>query len=346
MYDVTIRGAGIFGLSIAWDCISRGAKVQVIDPNGVGSGASGGIVGALAPHVPENWNAKKEIQFQSLLQAEPFWSAVDEVSGLSSGYIRSGRLQPILDQASLDLARQRSVNATSLWQNKARFEVITRPPRWAPRSPINHWVFDTLSAHINPFKACTSLAAALKAKQVAFACEGEDEGVTVWATGVHDLLRISQKLNMPFGNGVKGQAVLFDCDKRNAPQMFADTLHFVPHQDGTLAVGSTSERDYSDPSTTDQTLDTVIKHAIKIFPELKQARILRKWAGVRPRAKSRAPVLGRHPLDPDAFIANGGFKIGFGMAPAIAKMMANLMLEGENAIPVEFTPEACMPQPK
>ncbi|MFZ8959776.1 MAG: FAD-dependent oxidoreductase, partial [Paracoccaceae bacterium] len=35
-YDVTVLGAGIFGLAIAWACAARGAKVQVIDPNGIG----------------------------------------------------------------------------------------------------------------------------------------------------------------------------------------------------------------------------------------------------------------------------------------------------------------------
>jgi len=54
--DVTVRGAGVFGLSVAWACAKRGASVRVIDPYGVASGASGGIVGALAPialpHLP------------------------------------------------------------------------------------------------------------------------------------------------------------------------------------------------------------------------------------------------------------------------------------------------------
>ena len=54
MDEVTIRGAGIFGLSIAWECARRGTKVTVVDPHGVAAGSSGGIVGALAPHVPEN----------------------------------------------------------------------------------------------------------------------------------------------------------------------------------------------------------------------------------------------------------------------------------------------------
>ncbi|WP_245626920.1 FAD-binding oxidoreductase, partial [Aestuariivita boseongensis] len=30
MGDITIRGAGIFGLSIAWICARRGARVRLI----------------------------------------------------------------------------------------------------------------------------------------------------------------------------------------------------------------------------------------------------------------------------------------------------------------------------
>jgi glycine oxidase len=34
------------------------------------------VVGALAPHVPEAWNTKKALQFDSLVMAERFWSEV------------------------------------------------------------------------------------------------------------------------------------------------------------------------------------------------------------------------------------------------------------------------------
>ena len=62
MADVTIYGAGVFGLSIAWSCITRGAKVRVIEKKSVGAGSSGGPVGALSPHTPDNWNVKKQFQ--------------------------------------------------------------------------------------------------------------------------------------------------------------------------------------------------------------------------------------------------------------------------------------------
>jgi glycine oxidase len=67
--DVTVRGGGIFGLSIAWACLQHGAKVRVIETAGWGAGSSGGLVGALSPHVPEAWNAKKAFQLESLLMA-------------------------------------------------------------------------------------------------------------------------------------------------------------------------------------------------------------------------------------------------------------------------------------
>ena len=62
----------------------------MIDPAGPGAGASGGIVGALAPHVPENWNDKKAFQLDSLLMAEAFWAEVADAGGGAPGYARLG----------------------------------------------------------------------------------------------------------------------------------------------------------------------------------------------------------------------------------------------------------------
>ena len=122
--DVTVMGAGVFGLSVAYACACKGAAVRVIDPNGVASGSSGGLVGALAPHVPENWNEKKAFQFESLIMADAFWRGVADLSGVDVGYARSGRLQPLADARAVDLARTRAGTAAELWQGKAIWEVI------------------------------------------------------------------------------------------------------------------------------------------------------------------------------------------------------------------------------
>jgi len=72
------------------------------------------------------------------------------------------------------------------------------------------------------------------------------------------------------------------------------------------------------------------------MPVLKGAQIVQRWAGVRPRAKSRAPLLGHWPNRADHYVANGGFKIGFGVAPKIAEIMCDLILENKDEIPDDF----------
>lgn len=344
MVDVTVRGAGIFGLSIAWACARRGARVRVVDPFGPGAGSSGGLVGALAPHVPENWNVKKAFQFESLIMAAPFWAQVEATGGVSAGYGRLGRIQPIPDQRGLDLARQRQATAQDLWQGHADWRVIETAEAgvWCPPSPTGHVIHDTLSARMHPRRACAALTAALSVMGVDIVSEATDTGRVVHATGIAGLQELSQAFGKTVGNGVKGQAALLRFDAGEVPQLFANAIHIVPHADGTLAIGSTSEREYDDPRSTDNALDDVVERAMRAVPVLHGAEVIERWAGVRPRSKSRAPMLGHHPLHPDQFIANGGFKIGFGMAPKVAEVMADLILEDRDGIPDDFRPEASL----
>lgn len=330
--DVTVMGAGIFGLSVAYACARRGAAVRVIDPGGVAAGASGGLVGALAPHVPENWNEKKAFQFDSLIMAEGFWAKVSELSGADVGYARSGRLQPLADDRAVELAQGRAVTSAELWQGKARWEVIPAGDvPWMPPSPTGLVVHDTLSALIHPRRATRALANAVIAMGGEIVLEGAEQGRVVWATGWQGLAEIG-------GNGVKGQAALLRYDAAGQPQLFADALHIIPHGDGTVAIGSTSEREFDDPTGTDAALDDALARAVAAFPVLEDAPVLERWAGVRPRSRSRAPVLGHHPTRPGAFFANGGFKIGFGMAPKVGEVMADLVLDGRDTIPEGFAP--------
>jgi glycine/D-amino acid oxidase-like deaminating enzyme len=50
-------------------------------------------------------------------------------------------------------------------------------------------------------------------------------------------------------------------------------------------------------------------------------------------------MLGAWPDRPGHFIANGGFKIGFGMAPKVGATMADLLLDGQDDIPEGFRVE-------
>jgi glycine/D-amino acid oxidase-like deaminating enzyme len=339
--DVTVRGAGIFGLSIAWACARRGARVRVIDPHGPGAGSSGGLVGALSPHVPEAWNVKKAFQLESLLLAADWWAEVEAASGLPSGYARLGRLQPLADAAAVELAQRREVTARELWQDRAAWQVVPATgAAWEPAAPSGFLVRDTLSARLSPRMGLAALVAALRAKggEVLTGAAAE-EGAVVHATGVAGLEALSRALGRRVGSGVKGQALALRFEAPEAPQIFVDGLHIVPHADGTVAVGSTSETRWEIEGPDGQ-LDALLARAVSALPVLRGVEVVVRWAGVRPRASSRAPVMGPWPGRPGHFVANGGFKIGFGMAPKLAEVMADLLLEGCDRVPDAFRVEA------
>ncbi|WP_298492567.1 FAD-binding oxidoreductase [uncultured Maritimibacter sp.] len=338
MVDVTVLGAGAFGLSCAYACATRGARVRVIDPAGVGGGASGGVVGALAPHVPENWNPKKAFQFEALDQGATFWGGVEAIGGVAAGYARTGRLQPIADQRALELARARAVTAREFWQGQYVWEVVAAHD-WGPVSATGLWVHDTLTARIAPHRACAALAAAVIALGGEVVREGVQEGAVIHATGAAGLAALGAHFGKPVGAAVKGQAAVLAYDARDLPQIFAETVHVIPHADGTVAIGSTSERDFADPATTDGQLDEVIARARAAVPALAEAPVVRRWAGLRPRARTRSPILGAWPDRPGHFVANGGFKIGFGIAPKVGAVLADLVLDGLDRVPDGFRVE-------
>jgi glycine/D-amino acid oxidase-like deaminating enzyme len=186
------------------------------------------------------------------------------------------------------------------------------------------------------------LVAALRATGAEVLTEGHATGRVLWATGIAGLEEMNALRGRMVGNGVKGQGALLAHDARNQPQIFVDGVHIVPHEDGTVAVGSTSERYYDNPTSTDAQLDDVIARSVAAVPVLAGAQVIQRWAGVRPRSRSRAPMLGAHPYRPGEFLANGGFKIGFGMAPKVAQVMADLMLDGIDRIPDDFRPEVSL----
>ena len=311
--------------------------MRVIERQSWGAGSSGGLVGALSPHVPEAWNTKKEFQLDSLLMAAAWWAGVEAASGLPSGYARLGRLQPLADDRAVETARRREAEAVGLWRGRAEWRVIpTTGMPWEPVSPSGWLVRDTLSARVSPRMGLTALVGALSRGGADLILgEGDDAGAVVHATGLPGLQDLSRVLGARMGSGVKGQALALRFEASDQPQLFVDGLHIVPHADGTVAIGSTSETVWTDDGP-DTQLEALLAKTVAAVPCLVGAKITDRWAGVRPKAASRAPLLGAWPGRPGHFVANGGFKIGFGMAPKVAEIMADLVLEGTDMIPPDF----------
>ncbi|WP_299134567.1 FAD-dependent oxidoreductase [uncultured Amaricoccus sp.] len=347
--EVLVIGAGIFGLATALACARRGMSVIVADRAEPGAGASGGPVGALSPHPPERWSAKRAFQLETLLAAEGYWASVAALGGLDPEYGRIGRVIPLATPEARALAEARAVEARALWRG-ARWTVRAAPPWLATGAAPEGVVWETLSARLNPRRAIAALVAALRAlggetRPGWRALSAEESGATfdrgriaagtvVIAAGLGGFDLTAPGLGR-LGKGVKGQAALLaGGGAPGRPMLYADGLYIVPHADGTVAVGATSEADWTDASATDAALDALMDRARALRPDL--GPVLARWAGVRPRGPRPDPMLGPLPGQRRVFVANGGFRTGFGLAPAVGAAMAAMIAGEEPMLPPGF----------
>lgn len=356
MGEIVIVGAGIFGLACGYELLQRGWRVTILERETVGSGASGGVVGTLSPNVPERWNDKKQFQLDALLAARSYWPAVEACSGIPVGYGRIGRLIPIPDARALEHAEIRSRDAVKLWGGKAEWRILppNTTPGWvAPDITAYGIVEDTLAARLMPAAACAALAACIRSlggeiiehwpvsdvsgNEVTGPLGRKTADAVLVTAGVGSFPLLSEYFGKEFGSGVKGQAALLGgVPTRGRLSIYADGVYVVPHVDGTIAVGSTSENTWSDATATDEKLDELLDKARAICPALKNAEVLSRWAGIRPRAKKPDPVLGRVPNQTSLYVATCGFKISFGIAPAVAKAIAEIIGGNAPDIPESF----------
>ncbi|MEM6974252.1 MAG: FAD-dependent oxidoreductase [Pseudomonadota bacterium] len=80
-----------------------------------------------------------------------------------------------------------------------------------------------------------------------------------------------------------------------------------------IGVGATNEPGETDLGT-DHGLDDVVASARALMPVLEEARVERRWAGIRPRPPGKLPRIGEVADAPGLWHASGGFKIGLALA--------------------------------
>lgn len=364
--DVLVVGAGIMGLWAAFMAARAGLSVVVADRDHIGAGASGGLLGALMPHLPDRWNDKKQFQLQALVSLEDEIAALEAQTGYSAGYRRSGRLIPLAAAHHRDRALRHSADAATAWTCEGRsfsFDVLDTPPLsgWPDAAIAETGVaFDHLAGRVSPRKLLALLGKALDdaprvrvltgadvvtidpLARVAHTGDGDEIafGHVIISAGVgsfkflHDLVPVEGK---PVGVAVKGQAALFKADiDPSLPILFDSGTYVVPHEAGYCAVGSTSEESFDDAASTDALLDGVVERAFALAPVLRRATLIERWAGLRPKAIGRDPMAGAHPDFGAVSLLTGGFKISFGVAHELARAVVMQINGGSLGLPPSF----------
>lgn len=366
--DVLIVGGGVFGLNTAYFLAKLGAKVAIVDADKIGSGASGGILGALMPYLPNSWHQKKQFQYEALLSLEQHCSDLENLTGISSGYGRVGRIMPIKKQGFQTQVEHRNRHAKINWGGEFEYSIKEVEEftglLYPEKTPLGV-MYDNFSARIYPKYYIQALHQALIKMHVPV-IENQhlksndliskkiilDSGKTlnfnhsVISAGYHSFYLLYE-LNLPkLGLGVAGEAILLkskmDFDFVNTPVIYEDNLYIILHKNRQIAIGSTSipwDNEHEFPTPDKEVASGLLKRATAISPLLKEAQMIEQWAGVRPKAELRNPIIGKLPNYDHLYLASGGFKIGLGIAHKIGAYLAHEICNSNNphSLPENFS---------
>lgn len=355
------------GLWAALKAGRAGLAVTLMDAGRLGEGASHGHLGALMAHTPDKWNAKKQFQFDALVSLEDELRGLEALTGLSAGYRRTGRLMPLPKPHLREIALRHQEDAAVNWRAGARrfeWRVTDAPPvpGWPDAAGIEGgYVLDTFAARAAPRAFTAVLAAALRTMPNVSIVEGEavrdldaQAGLAVTESNMrisfgHCIVAAGHKsfamleplvpgLGKPLGMPVKGQSALLAADiDPDLPLIFLNGLYVIPHDRGGVAIGSTSENTFDDPFATDDQLEVLIERARALVPPLHDAPVIKRWAGLRPKAMARDPMVGPVPRAERIIALTGGFKISFGVAHRLADFaLGDILGHAVEGLPESF----------
>lgn len=353
-FDTVIIGAGVLGLWAARYAVLEGRSVCVLEKSSVGSGASGGILGALMSHIPDGWNIKKEFQYQALVRLEDELKLLREDTGIDSGYRRCGRVMPLAHEGMIGHVDSWLNGARTNWHGKYDMEYLEPGNNWFSEHkwPADNCApfgagKDDFAARVAPRKVIKALAhyarqhcevregclvdAILSEQNMVLLADGSTVncGEIVVASGVeaYNLLKPfmgDSNDGKPLGRGVTGQAVMVEFPHDDTlPILYQDGTYIVPHADNLFAIGSTSHSvqlaDIADDCVNFDPEDMgFYEKAMQLAPQLKDAPIIEKWAGMRPRntlkGRGADPWFETVPGFDNLIALMGGFKITFGIA--------------------------------
>ena len=358
-HDVLIIGAGVIGLSLAWELSNRGKTVHIIDANLPGreaSWAGGGILpDANLQHALDPLDKLRGLS----QQLHPIWAdrlkietGIDnhfEVRGgvhvarrageaaalagllatlpaegiavekLNSQQLR--KLEPALDPDQF-LAAYYFPNDAQL-RNPRHLQALIAACEKNGVLITPHCAVTDIPIDLGHIHSVPSPQGSLRAKQICITAGA-------WSA------MLLQQLNIENGIvPIRGQMLLYQAAAGTINRVINEGSRYViPRRDGHILVGSCEEEVGFEKGTTPQMLDQLADFAGQLIPPLNGLEIKQSWSGLRPASFDGMPYLGRITAADNLFIAAGHFRSGLHLSPATAVVMADLMTGDTPAIDI------------
>ncbi len=372
---VAVVGAGIIGLSAAWEASRRGHRVTLIDPRPA-SGATYAAAGMLAPasefHFQEEGllalTRESAALYPDFLASVPGWVTNPN----ENPYQASGTLVVGVDSADRaalgDLYRQQrdlglDVEEMTTGQARRREPMLGTTLSGAFLAPSDHSV-DPRSLAEHLLQALRGAGSVIEC--AATALDGGDDGVhgvhladgstveadeVILANGV----AAATMLGLPAAANFQLRPVYGDILRLRVPPALRPLLngtvrglvrgmavYLVPRVDGSLVIGATQRED-GNAGVSAGGVHQLLRDAQQLVPAVAELEFIEATCRARPGSLDNAPLLGRIPgagsnVVPGLIIATGFFRHGVLLAPLAARVCADLLDGQEHPVYRRYAP--------
>ena len=360
--DVAIIGGGVTGCAAAYYLTREGLDVAVIDHQGIANAASGYALGLLNPlsgaAIPGPLAA---FASEAFAEHRRLWPQLEEESSIDFQGRMMPHLEVVLDEIDVSPLRDEMGRWNATDGFSARWldceEVRALDGRIA-EDVVGAVLLESLGMVDSQLLTRALMDAAGRRgarivvdRAVGVAWSG-DRVVGVNTTGGEIVCRAVVIATGPWSGPMgewtgldipvtplKGQIVRLEGLSPPLRYHIAGPGAVVQKADGKLWVAATEEEVGFDLTTTSEARQSLLERAARVFPAVTQSRVLEQTACLRPRTPDALPVLGAVPNRDNVYLATGGGKKGILLAPAMGRVVADLVVRGETLLPIDdFAP--------
>ena len=310
---IRVLGAGVAGLAVATELVARDAQVELVDPAG-GPGAtacSWWAGGMLAPFC--EYESAEEPVLRLGQHAKRWWA----------------RYTPVTNAGTLVVAHRRDAADLRRFARRTEGFAEVDTSRIAELEPdlfgFDHGLFFADEAHLSPRLALSDLVQHLKAKDVPIRMMASDQTVTKTV----DCRGFAARDVLTDLRGVKGEMLVLRAPDvtLNRPVRLLHPripVYVVPRGEGIYMLGATMIESADRGRITARSMLELLSAAYALNPAFGEAEVLEIGVDVRPAFPDNLP---RVREAGSTIYANGLYRHGFLLAPALAQSVADLALE-------------------
>jgi len=310
---IRVLGAGVAGLTVATELVTRGAEVELVDPaGGPGETACSWWAGGMLAPFCEFENAEEPVMRLGQ-QAKGWWARYTEVTTNGTLVVANRRDAPDLRRFAKRTEQFSPVDGAAI--------AALEPDLFG----FDNGLFFESEAHLDPRRALSDVTQYLASKGTTVRMVASDQPVeaTIDSRGfaARDVLKDLR--------GVKGEMLVIRAPDvtLNRPVRLLHPripVYIVPRGEGVHMLGATMIESADRGRITARSMLELLSAAYALNPAFGEAEVLEIGVDVRPAFPDNLPRVRKVG---STLYANGLYRHGFLLAPALARSVADLALE-------------------